>query len=83
MPIGAFIVYAASILNILGAFLNVFKWVIFLVLDLVICLCTGSVSYNVTFLRGFPLQGSHGAVALVWLLLFFQFSLLVIFRFLV
>ena len=39
MPIGVVIISSASTLNMLGAVLNVFTWLTFLVLDLVLYLC--------------------------------------------
>ena len=78
-----FIVYAASILNILGAFLNAVTWLTLLVLDLLLYLCVPVLFNLISIFVGFPLMGSHGAMDLVYLLLFLQLSFLEILHFLV
>ena len=78
-PICAFSVSVTSILNILGELLNVVTW---LTLDLVLYLQVPFLALLMSFFFFFP-QGSHGAVVLVYPLLFFQISFLVNFQFLV
>ena len=73
VPICVFIVSATSILNILGAFLNVFTWLNILVLDLVLYLCVPVLSILMSLLAVFTLPGSHGSAALVYPF-YFQFS---------
>ena len=74
---------AASILNMLGGFLNVVTWLTLLVLDLVLYLCVPVLFTMLSLFEVFPLLGSHWSEDLVYPLLFFQFSFLAIFLFLV
>ena len=76
-------VSAASMLNMLGEFLNVITWLTLLVLYLVLYLCVPVIFTMVSLFEVSPLLGSYWAEDLVYPLLFFQFSFLAIFLFLV
>ena len=56
-PIRVVIFSAASILNMLGAVLNVFTWLDISVLALVLYLCGPFLSILMSLLRGFPTSG--------------------------
>ena len=72
MPICFIIISAASILNILGAVLNVSIWLTLFVIDLVLYLCGPFIYILMPSFGGFPLLGSYGVTLLVYPLFFFN-----------
>ena len=81
MLICVFIVSVASILNILGAVLNVVTWLTLLVLELVLYLCGPLMSILMSFIFGFSTSGITWGCASGVSAFFLQFSFLITFLF--
>ena len=83
MHIWVVIFSTASILNILGAVLNVVRWLTLLVLDLVLYLCGPLMSILMSFIFGFSTSGITWGCASGVSAFFLQFSFLITFHFFV